>query len=483
MKIKFFNQKMFKKILLFLPFILMIANASAQSCPSQTTYGDTWATLVGEIQDNGGDPNITAWFEWGTSSFSLTNRTPDQSLYVPNPPQRFCQTITGLQPCTTYFYRAASRNSGGTNYGNIYSFITNCTFSNLQVSCSASPNPANIGQTVVFTANVSGGTGSYSYSWSGACFGFSSTCSRSFSSAGTYTATVTVTSGSQTQSASCSVNVSSGSSFPITINPFQINQPPVPIIAFTPEEIRPGTIVTFDASNSYDPDGTIIAYEWRINNEITSYNRQFSRALASGTYRIKLTVTDNQGASNSKEILISVGRNVFITRTQTIVRNVPSAVQVTSQAKLVDLLLDASYLVFACQKNEIQITLINNTNVNRKVVLRPVGETASWFNPQSKTLILKSRSTNLIKWEVNPPCGVKAGNYDFNLQVETPGGFYNFSSLFEVKEKTNPFSPLLGFIGGILFNWWLLLLFILIILLNAYLWYRNLKKQEQVSKA
>jgi len=185
------------------------------SCPSQTTYGDTWATLVGEIQDNGGDPNITAWFEWGTSSFSLTNRTPDQTLYVPNPPQRFCDQISGLQPCRTYYYRAAARNSAGTSRGSIYSFTTQCA--PLQVSCSASPNPANIGQTVVFTANVSGGTGSYSYSWSGACFGFSSTCSRSFSSAGTYTATVTVTSGSQTQSASCSVTVNQPVRPPVVI--------------------------------------------------------------------------------------------------------------------------------------------------------------------------------------------------------------------------------------------------------------------------
>ena len=198
-------------------YIFSKKQAVAQmSCPSQTTYGDTWATLVGEIQDNGGDPNITAWFEWGTSSFSLSNRTPDQSLYVPNPPQRFCTTISGLQPCTTYYYRAASRNSGGTNYGAIYSFRTTCNL-NLQVSCYASPNPANIGQTVVFTANVSGGTGSYSYSWSGACSGFSSTCSRSFSSAGTYTATVTVTSGNQTQSASCSVTINQPVRPPVVI--------------------------------------------------------------------------------------------------------------------------------------------------------------------------------------------------------------------------------------------------------------------------
>ena len=193
-------------LLIFLGQYLVKNNAFAQvACPSQTTVGDTFATLVGEIQDNGGDPNITAWFEWGTFSFSLTNRTPDQFLFVPNPPQRFCATINNLQPCTTYFYQAAARNSAGTSKGSVQSFTTQCV--PLQVSCSASPNPANVNQTVTFTANVTGGVGSYSYSWSGACTGFSSTCSRSFSSAGTYTATISVTSGNQTQSASCSVTV------------------------------------------------------------------------------------------------------------------------------------------------------------------------------------------------------------------------------------------------------------------------------------
>jgi len=201
---------------LLLTFYLSQNKTSAQiSCPSQTTYGDTWATLVGEIQDSGGDPNITAWFEWGTSSFSLSNTTPQQSLYVPNTPYRFCDQITGLTPCRTYYYRAVARNSAGTSRGTVYSFTTQCA--PLQVTCTASPNPANVGQTVVFSANVSGGTGVYSYSWSGACSGFSSTCSRSFSFPGTYTATVTVTSGNQTQSASCSVTINQPVRPPVVI--------------------------------------------------------------------------------------------------------------------------------------------------------------------------------------------------------------------------------------------------------------------------
>lgn len=83
-----------------------------------------------------------------------------------------------------------------------------CGYPSLNVSCSASPNPAQVSQNVLFSATVSGGSGSYSYSWSGVCSSSSSSsCQTSFQNAGTYTATVNVTSGSQSRSASCSVTV------------------------------------------------------------------------------------------------------------------------------------------------------------------------------------------------------------------------------------------------------------------------------------
>ena len=205
-------------IFLFFNFVKNQVVAQS-SCPTGTTYSDTQATLVGEIQNNGGDPNINAWFEWGTSSY-LSNFTPIQFLNVPNPPQRFCHTLTNLQPCTTYYYRAVARNSAGTSRGDIYNFTTLCA--PLQLNCTAQPNPANVNQTVTFRANVSGGTGSYSYVWSGACSGNSATCLRSFSQPGTYVANVVVTSGNQTQSASCSVVVNR-----LLTLPFVITLPPI----------------------------------------------------------------------------------------------------------------------------------------------------------------------------------------------------------------------------------------------------------------
>jgi hypothetical protein len=87
----------------------------------------------------------------------------------------------------------------------------------LFVSCYASPNPANVNQTVSFIAVVSGGIGSYTYHWSGACIGNSSVCYKSFSVAGVYTAYLTVTSGSQFQSTFCSVRVNANLPTVITL--------------------------------------------------------------------------------------------------------------------------------------------------------------------------------------------------------------------------------------------------------------------------
>ena len=79
----------------------------------------------------------------------------------------------------------------------------------LIVSAAASPNPATTGQTITFSAAVSGGTGTYSYVWAGDCSGVSQTCQTSFMSAGDYTAVVAVTSGGQTVPASATVTVNS----------------------------------------------------------------------------------------------------------------------------------------------------------------------------------------------------------------------------------------------------------------------------------
>ncbi len=87
------------------------------------------------------------------------------------------------------------------NYDDYYNYNGQLT-----VSCYSSPSSGNIGDTIRWYANASGGRGNYSYSWSGT-EGLSSSgqsISKSYRDSGTKSATVTVTSGNQTISQSCS---------------------------------------------------------------------------------------------------------------------------------------------------------------------------------------------------------------------------------------------------------------------------------------
>jgi len=68
--------------------------------------------------------------------------------------------------------------------------------------------------------------------------------------------------------------------------------------------------VYFNASNSYDPDGTIISYSWNFKDGSTGNGQTISHTFASvGSYNVELTVIDNKGAtgSNIKEIEVISG--------------------------------------------------------------------------------------------------------------------------------------------------------------------------------
>ncbi len=97
---------------------------SAQNYPTVSTYlpeavGDGYAVLKGYASPNGA-PDVTRWFEWGTSQSYLTNQTIKTNQG--NSVQDFSQTISSLTPNTTYYYRAVAQNSYGTSYGTVLSF-------------------------------------------------------------------------------------------------------------------------------------------------------------------------------------------------------------------------------------------------------------------------------------------------------------------------------------------------------------------------
>ncbi len=79
-------------------------------------------------------------------------------------------------------------------------------------------------------------------------------------------------------------------------------QPPTADFTYSPETPRAGQPVTFDASDSFDFDGTIVSYAWDFNGDgkpdASGENATYTFS-APGKYDVTLTVTDNDGNTDS----------------------------------------------------------------------------------------------------------------------------------------------------------------------------------------
>jgi len=65
--------------------------------------------------------------------------------------------------------------------------------------------------------------------------------------------------------------------------------------------------ITFDGSNSSDPDGYIISWKWDFGDGSNGEGKMATHSyLIAGTYTVILTVADNRGATNASEPLVLV---------------------------------------------------------------------------------------------------------------------------------------------------------------------------------
>lgn len=125
---------------------------------------------------------------------------------------------------------------------------------------------------------------SYAWDFGDGATGTGRTATRTYASAGTRTVTLTVTddegaTASTTRSVTVSANQAPTASFTAAVD---------------------GLTATLDASGSSDPDGSVASYAWDFGDSTTGTGATTSHTYtATGSYTVRLTVTDNRGATDT----------------------------------------------------------------------------------------------------------------------------------------------------------------------------------------
>ncbi len=124
--------------------------------------------------------------------------------------------------------------------------------------------------------------------------------SHTYTEAGTYTVTLTVTDNDgMTDIDNLSITIA---------EPAQ--EPPVAEIQLNPAEGGPAPLdVAFGGANSSDGDGNIVSYEWDFGDGNTATGVLVENTFVDpGTYVVELTVTDNDGLTNTTSVEIVVSQ-------------------------------------------------------------------------------------------------------------------------------------------------------------------------------
>jgi subtilisin family serine protease/PKD repeat protein len=155
------------------------------------------------------------------------------------------------------------------------------------------------------SSDSDGNVASYAWNYGDGSNGSGVNASHTYASAGNYTVQLTVTDnqgGTNTTSQSVTAT-----------DPVPNNEAPTASFTNSCSELA----CSFNGTASSDSDGTIASYAWNFGDSSTGTGSTASHTYAAaGTYTVQLTVTDNDGASNttSSSVTVSetpVGNNVL----------------------------------------------------------------------------------------------------------------------------------------------------------------------------
>jgi YD repeat-containing protein len=217
------------------------------------------------------------------------------------------ETDTGTAASVTRTYSSAGNRQIGLrvidNKGATATTTRTVTIQNSPPAASftATPNPASVGATVTFDASASkdsdGSIAKYEWDLDGngtyeTESGTTPAISGSFGTVGEKTIGLRVTD-------------NEGGTATATKTLVVQNTPPNASFTATPETAPTGTTVTFDASGSKDPDGTVAKYEWDLDGNGTFETSTGTTPSATTSYAtagartVGLRVTDNGGATGT----------------------------------------------------------------------------------------------------------------------------------------------------------------------------------------
>ena len=187
----------------------------------------------------------------------------------------------------------------------------------LQVNCQGTPPLAYLNQTVMWAAFTLGGVGGNTYSWTGTdgLSGITASVQKAYAAPGIKTATVTVTSGIEQKNATCQVEVRA---FPIadaTVSDALSGtfSKSVEVARFQPVYFSGTKDGNGDGKGSYDPDGSIVKYDWNFADGGTATGSEVSHTYGEiGEYHAVLTVTDNAGDVGTDTVLVQVTTKLSI---------------------------------------------------------------------------------------------------------------------------------------------------------------------------
>ena len=89
------------------------------------------------------------------------------------------------------------------------------------------------------------------------------------------------------------------------------NASPTPVMVISPEQPAVGETVFFNGESSLDSDGEIAHWHWDFGDGVTAEGSRVSHVFeGSRDYRVSLRVTDDSGASDGVDRLVTVGSNL-----------------------------------------------------------------------------------------------------------------------------------------------------------------------------